>query len=104
KDDGRGGVHHGHRLAALSAVAAVISSPPSAGGVEGFTAVAGGVGHRADHRDGDITTEHVHGRGWCIEGPWGAELDGLVGAAAAIHRRWRSIDEIDRLAAAAEIA
>src|SRR6266568_6728704 len=90
------------RLAALGAVAAGVSGRPRPGGVEGVAAMTGGVGHRADHRDGNVGPAVVGGGG-LVEAPGGSKLDGFVGA-AAIDDRGDGVNDVDRLAALGTVA
>src|SRR6266567_839828 len=101
-DDRGGGVNDLDRLAALGAVAAGVGGRPGAGGVKGIAAVAGGVGHRADHRDGNVGPAVVGGGGR-VKAPGGAKLDGFVGA-AAIDDRSSGVNDVDRLAALGAVA
>src|SRR5439155_2970920 len=96
--DGRGdGVNDVDRLTALGAVATGVSGRPGAGGVKGIAAMTGGVGHRADHRDGDVGPAVVGSSG-LVKRPGRSKLHGLVGA-AAIDGRGNSVNHVDRLAA-----
>src|SRR5215831_6705626 len=64
--------------------------------------MAGGIGHRAEDRDRD--GDAIVRGGWRIKGPGRAELNDLVGAAAAIDH-WRDrVDDDDRLAAGRAVA
>src|SRR6266566_2466229 len=101
-DDRDGGVNNVDRLAALGAVAAGVSRRPGAGGVKGIAAVIGGVGHRADDRDGDVGPAVVGG-GRRVKGPGCSKLHGLVGA-AAIDDRGDGVNDVDRLAALGAVA
>src|SRR6266567_2126466 len=101
-DDRGGGVSDVDRLAALGAVAAGVSRRPGAGGVERIAAVIGGVGHRADHRDGDVGPAVVGGGG-LVKAPGCSKLDGLVGA-AAVDDRGGGVSDVDRLAALGAVA
>src|SRR5207249_334320 len=84
--DHRGdGVNDVDRLAALGAVAAGVGGRPGAGGVEGIAAVAGGVSHRVEDRDGNVGPAVVAGSG-LVKTPGCSKLDALVGAAAIDDR------------------
>src|SRR6266699_3241818 len=62
-DDWGCGVNDVDRLAALGAVAAGVSGRPGSSGVKSIAAVTGGVGHRADERDGNVGPTVVGGGG-----------------------------------------
>src|SRR6266567_3769345 len=89
-------------LAALSAVAAGVGGRPGASGVKSIAAVTGGVGHRADDRDGNVGPTVVGGGG-LVEAPGCSKLRGLVGA-AAIDDRSGGVNDLDRLAALGAVA
>src|SRR6266568_2484558 len=91
------------RLAALGAVAAGVSRRPRPGGVKSIAAMTGVVGHRADHRDGNVGPAVVAG-GRRVKGPGRSKLHGLVGAVSAIDDRGSCINEVDRLAALGAVA
>src|SRR6266567_4697029 len=101
-DDRGDGINHVDRLTALGAVAAGVSRRPGAGGVKGIAAVIGGVGHRADHRDGKVGPAVVGGGG-LVEAPGCSKLHGLVGA-AAIDDRGGGVNDVDHLAALGAVA
>src|SRR6266567_1916970 len=101
-DDRGSGVNDLDRLAALGAVAAGISRRPGAGGIKGIAAMTGGVGHRADQRDGKVGPAVVSGGG-LVEAPGGSKLDCLVGA-AAIDDRGGGVNDVDGLAALGAVA
>src|SRR5205807_9491475 len=100
-NDRRGGIDYGHFLAASSEVAASIGRLPSPGRIKGAAAVTGGVGDRADDRNG-VAAAVVGGSGR-IEGPGGPLLHRLIGAAASNHRR-SGIDHSHFLTASSEVA
>src|SRR6266700_806447 len=89
-------------LAALGAVAAGVSGRPGSSGVKSIAAVTGGVGHRADDRDGNVGPTVVGGGG-LVEAPGCSKLRGLVGA-AAIDDRGNGVNDVDRLAALGAVA
>src|SRR6266571_1105107 len=90
------------RLAALGAVAAGVGRRPGPGGVEGVAAMTGGVGHRADHCDGNVGPAVVGGSG-LVKAPGCSKLHGLVGA-AAIDDREDGVNDVDGLAALGAVA
>src|SRR5207249_11781513 len=72
-NDWRGGVHHGHLLAARAVVAAAVGSLPGPRRIEGAAAMTRRVGHSADDRNGGGTASINRNRR--IEGPWRALFD-----------------------------
>jgi len=100
----RARVHHRYGLAALRVVAAAIGCTPGARCVKSAAAMASGVGNGAENSYGNVAAQAVVGRRRSVEGPGRPQFDGLVGARGAIHYRRRRINDVDVLAAAAEIA
>ena len=93
----RSRINDGYCLAAGGAVAASIHGLPDSGRIEGAAAMTGGIRNRAQDGDGDRNA--VVGSGRRVERPGCAKLNGLVGAAGAIHRGSSRINDRDRLAA-----
>src|SRR5439155_6026100 len=87
-------------LAAFGEVAALVRRAPGAGGVQGAAAMTGGVGERADDRDGGVAAG-IAGGGR-IKSPGAGALDGLV--AHAGNHRLGGVSHRDFLAALGEVA